>query len=1104
MILLRILFILFVITTILGCDSDNSNSIKSNHGFSKIDSEYSGLDFSNLLDEENLRSPFNYINIYLGGGASIGDVNNDGLQDIFLTSNRASSKLYINKGDFKFEDQTVKYGIQTEGWCSASCMVDINQDGWLDIYVCRSYLKDPKERTNLLFINNKEGRFNEAASNYKIDDENYSVGASFFDYDLDGDLDLVVANHPRYRALPLMTHYNYWKNPVREFSNSLFRNDGGVFTDVTEESGILSYGFSLAVNTSDIDLDGYPDIFITVDHDEPDCLFHNNGDGTFTNIINEAVNQTTLSSMGIDAGDVNHDVYPDLFVAEMLSEDHYREKVSMSMQKVDRFHYLVDTMGYKYYQMHNFLHLNNGNLTFSDVSQMSEVHKSDWSWSVLFMDYDNDSWQDLFVTNGWYREVYHKDRLKDLDTLMMSAQNDMAQMNKMAEKYSMSSQQSKIQNYFFKNNGGLKFESVASDLGITEKTISTGAAYGDLDNDGDLDLIINNLGDKALLYRNDVKAQNYIRFNFDHASKKTALGSKIFVYMSNGELQSREMLMTRGFQSSSEPYVHFGMGDQTSAKKVEVVWPDGSMQVLENVECNQIIKLRYEDANLQYTKNEMSKLVSSVMPDRFDLDYAHKENYQFDYEAQVLLPHKLSEYGPHIEVQDLNMDGKEDLFLPGAHGQSSKVFIQNANGTFRESSRSTFNKHAEFEDGKACIVDIDGDKDLDLVVSSTGYMMELNDKRFCPRIYLNDGKGNFKIGSIISGHSYSSSCIEANDIDNDGDIDLFIGGRLQPMAYPLPGTSAIFINDGKGNFTNETKSLAPELEKVGMVKDAIWMDTDGDSDNDLVIVGEWMPISIWENNSGKLIDATSNYFSKQLNGWWNVIEKADLDGNGLQDLIIGNLGLNYKYKASDDKPFIVYGKDFDNSGTCDIVLATYYGDEIYPVRGKSCSSEQIPTLGKKIKTFEEFALADLNDVYGESLSSALKYEANEFSSLILYQNAPGSFEKQYLPRQAQTSPINGIVSLDVDSDGDLDLITAGNLYQSEIETGRADAGTGNILINQGDRQWKPLKVYESGLYLPEDVKSLSLINIDSPHLIAGINNSAPKLYKVLNKTILTQ
>ncbi len=1096
----RALFSLIICIGLLSCNTvtdtkKESISTDQTSYFQLRDSEYSGIDFVNTLDESKLTNPYNYINLYNGSGVSIGDINNDGLADVFFASNMAPSKLYLNKDNMQFEDITVSSGIATVGWCTASTMADINNDGLLDIYVCRSYNDNPELRKNLIYINKGNNTFSEMGSQLGINDENYSIASSFFDYDSDGDLDLVVGNHPRYVATPFKFHYDYWRNPVLKFSNRLFRNDGSRFTEVTKEAGLMSYGHTLGLCTSDYNMDGHPDIYITVDHAEPDYLFKNNGDGTFTNVIATAVPQTPKSSMGIDAGDLNHDIYPDIFISEMLSEDHFREKVHMDMTNINRFKYIVDTLGYKYYQMHNFLYLNNGNGNFSDIAQMAGVHKSDWSWSNLFMDFDNDGWQDIFISNGWYKAALQKDFKKELDKGMIRLGNDMAAKNKLASQFVSNLEIDKIPNYLFKNNGDLTFEKFTEQAGLDLPTISTGAAYGDLDNDGDLDLVINNVNDKALVYENMLSNNNnFIKVECSTEKEMNGVGSKVTINV-NGEIQSRQILTARGFQSSSEPIAHFGLGNTQTIDELKVIWSDGKTQVLENVSANQTLKLNYSDAVDSNQTDELVALGEMADLGKLNIDFRHYENEFKDFDIQILLPHEQSEYGPHIAVGDVNGDGLDDVYFPAPHQQMGRLYIQKEKSKFESRRQDLFYEDRNFEDGKCEFVDIDGDLDKDLIVSSTGYEFKSGSPLYKTRVYYNNGQGNFTTRDFLDQGSSSSSCVRTCDYDNDGDVDIFIGGRLQPHAYPVPGTSVLLVNNGQGQFENKITEIAAELENIGMIHDAIWTDIDSDGDDDLIAVGEWMPVSVFINDNGILSNKTKDYFDTPLTGWWNSIELADLDNDGQNELVVGNLGTNYKYKANFDKPFTVYSKDIDNNGTHDIVLGTYYGDQLFPVRGKTCSTQQLPEFKDVYKTYTQYASLELENLYGERLEGAQKYEVNIFESLILDLDN-GKFNYLTLPHRAQMAPVNGIVIEDVDNDGLQDIIVAGNLYQSEIETGRADSGTGTILINNGNLKFKALSVLESGLYMNGDVKSIESITIGgSKSIIAGVNNDYPKVFK---------
>ncbi|MCH7785727.1 MAG: VCBS repeat-containing protein [Bacteroidetes bacterium] len=1064
--------------------------------FTSVPSSYSGINFKNVLDVNKLMSPLQYINVYNGGGVAVGDIDNDGLTDIFFTGNLSDNKLYINKGGFKFEDITLTAGVASpNSWSTGACMIDINNDGWLDIYVCRSYYKDPKKRENQLFINNGDRTFTEQAASYGLNDNGYSIMASFFDYDKNGLLDVFVGNHPKERFIDTADHYDNWLNPRLESSNHLYKNLGnGKFINTTVIAGVLSYGWTLGMVTVDLDQDDWPDIFVTVDHDEPDLFYINNKNGTFREVSRSSLKHLSLSSMGVDAGDINNDGLLDVVTVEMLAADNYRAKTQMVNMKVRRFWEFV-TSGYNYQYMRNMLHVNNGNGTFREVGQLSKIHKTDWSWASLFMDMDNDGWQDLYITNGYFKDFSDKDYKNSFNNKLVEA--DKAGNNnekiRLLNNHSKDASSTKLKNYMFRNNGDYTFEDVSFESGLDFKGFSSGAAYADFDNDGDLDIVVNNINDEASLYTNNSsdlpEKNNWLRILFKTGKKGHAIGTKVKIETENGT-QFREHVLTRGYQSSVEDALHFGLGKVNQIKKLEVQWPDGKSQLIYNISVNQVLILDYKDATSNVSNSPVQSKLFTDLSDRAGLTFNHKEAYYDDYAVQMLLPHQMSCFGPAIAIGDINNDGLEDLYLGGAQNQSGAIFIQNENGIFNEVNLTFLELDKTQEDLAAAFFDADGDGDLDLYVVSGGNEQPKDHDYYRDRFYLNNGDGSFiksndRIPKIVS----SGSCVKPFDFDGDGDLDLFIGSRHIPGKYPFAPQSYLLENIG-GTFKDVTKQIAKPLLELGMVTDAIWTDLNNDGIMDLMVVGEWMPITFLIQKNGKFINLTAEMGMAETRGWWNCINRVDLDGDGDEDYVLGNLGLNYSYQVSPDKPFHIYATDFDNNGSNDIVLGYINNQTLFPVRGKSCSTEQIPELAKRFSTYDAFGRATLEDIYGDKLKDALHYEINTFESSFLFNEGNGIFILKPLPTAAQSSPINGILSMDFDGDGFLDLLMAGNMHVSEIETGRSDSGIGFFLKGDGKGGFEAKYAIETGFFARGYVKHLEMIKTNQgKHYIIVVKNN---------------
>lgn len=1095
------LLIFFLSLFIISCNNDlkkenfkkeDANSIL----FSEIQASKSGIDFINQIPESSAMNSMVYEYFYNGGGVAVGDINNDGLADIYFTSNLKDNKLYLNKGDFKFEDITEQAQIKGSfGWTTGVTMVDINADGWLDIYVCKSGKGKAENRQNELFVNNKNGTFTEASAQYGLNFSGYSTQASFFDFDKDGDLDMFLLNH---NVSPVNTNNpEKFKTKQDEFvGDKLYRNDSGKFTDISKEAGIIGnlLGFGLGVSVGDLNQDGWPDIYVANDYVEHDYLYYNNGDGTFTEGLKASIKHIPNFSMGTDIADFNNDGLLDIMSLDMVAEDNYSIKTSMSGMNPETFNYAVNN-GFHYQYMFNALQMNIGNQNFSEIAQLAGVSNTDWSWSPLFADFDNDGHKDLFITNGLKRDFRNNDfknlKLKRLD----QAHKNKEKMALVIEELVKQTPQRKTRNYLFKNNGDLTFSKTSTDWGITKPTFSNGAAYADLDNDGDLDLVVNNIDEYATILKNNSN-KNYLQFQFKGNSKNPfGVGVRVEVETKNGS-QFIENYPTRGYQSAVEPILNLGLNNLETVESITIIWPDNKIQILKDIKANQRLIINYSDAKrLNQNNKKKNTTLFTDATQTSKINHKHFENDYNDFINESLLPHKMSQFGPALTVGDVNNDGLDDYFIGGSKGFSAALYIQNKDGTFSVSNAKTWQSDKNYEDVYAQFFDADNDGDLDLYVVSGGNEWKASSSMYQDRLYINTNgsfkKDNSKLPKITS----SGSCVKPFDFDNDGDLDMFVGSRLKAQTYPFADTSYLLENDS-GKFKDITNQKAQKLSKIGMVTDAIWTDFNNDNKTDLIVVGEWMQITFFKNENGKLV--LQKNMLPNSNGWWNSIKSADFDNDGDTDYIVGNLGLNYKYKASVKEPFEVFSTDFDDNGTNDIVLGYYNNQDLFPLRGRECSSNQMPFIKEKFPTYDAFGSAKLTDVYSaEKLQAALHLKAKTFASVYLENLGNGQFNSIELPKQAQLSSINDILIIDFNNDGLKDVLVAGNMYQSEVETTRNDASYGLLLKNTGNSKFKAIPALQSGINIKGMVKSINTIKQKNKEkILINRNNDTLVVYKL--------
>lgn len=1061
--------------------------------------------------------------LYNGGGVAVGDFNNDGLPDLYFTASTTSNKLYLNKGHLSFRDVTDEAGVGGEGrWCNAASVVDINNDGLLDIYVCATNKKNPKDRRNLLYINqglDKNGVpvFKEMAKEYGLDYSGYSVHAAFFDYDNDGDLDMyLVTTKPASRQAA-----NFSSNNI-ETDNSdvdkLYRNDWNsklnhpVFTDVSAQAGITKHGYGLGIAIVDINKDGWKDIYVSNDFYSNDHLYINNKNGTFTDKSKEYFKHTSMNAMGNDVIDINNDGLADILTVDMDPEDNLRKKKNMGVGSYYAYQTMLGPKSSLQY-VRNTLQLNMGprmkgndsvgNPIFADIGFYAGVAETDWSWNTSIADFDNDGLRDIIITNGYPRDVTDHD---------FSAYRSNAANITSKQKLIDLIPQIKIPNYAFRNTNGLKFENVTKTWGMDEPSFSSGAVAVDLDNDGDLDYVINNINGKAFIYENTTNKDGKIGANYldikltGSAKNRFGIGTFVEIYY-KGKMQVYENSPYRGYLSTCDTKVHFGLGKNNFVDSVLIRWPGNKKQVIKHVAANQVLSVNINAAkqtdNWRIDAVNHKSLFTDVTKST-GIDYVHKQEDHIDFDYERLLPHKFSEYGPGLAAGDVDGNGLDDIFIGGTADYPGRFFLQQPDGRFIAKPLPVIpdKNMAQPDNMGVLLFDADGDGKPDLYCASGSNEFVPGAKNYQDRLYINKGKGNFVLDTLALPKNYTSkSCVRAADFDNDGDLDLFIGGRVLPGEYPTPVSSFIYRNDsknGKVKFTDVTQQVAPCLKNIGLVTDAIWTDFDNDGWVDLIIVGEWMPVTFLKNDHGHFKNITKTTGIGGETGWWDSIVAGDFNNDGYTDYIVGNLGSNSFYRADHTYPATIYAKDFDKNGSIDPIITMYLKDALGVKREFTAANRdeiigQLPFLRKKFLTYKDFGNAEFSNFFTkEDMKGALKLQANNFNSCYIENQGNGVFKIRPLPAMAQLAPLNGMVTGDFNHDGNLDVAINGNDYGTDVTNGRYDAMNGLLLLGNGMGGFTPASIMQSGLFVPGNAKALiKLKGAGNTVLLASSQNRGP-------------
>ena len=1071
--------------------------------------ENTGIKFDNKVTDGKLENSFLFRNFYNGGGVAIGDLNNDGLADVVMTSNMSDNKIYLNKGDFKFKDVTEKSGLSQDSmWSTGVTLVDINNDGWLDIFICNSGHMTNGNRKNKLYINNHDMTFTESGHKYGLDISGYTTQVSFFDYDGDGDLDCFMINNSPI-PVNVLNNDNRRNLPDSEWNvapflkgggNHLYRNDNGHFTDVTTQAGIHSslISFGLGVSVGDINGDGWPDIYISNDSYERDYLYINQQNGTFKDETDDWIQHMSLSSMGADIADINNDGFPEIFTTDMLPENDYRLKTMGSFDNIDLFNSKLKA-GFSYQYVKNCLQLNNRNGKFIDIANYSGVSATDWSWGALLFDADNDGYNDIYVCNGVNHDV------TNLDFMNFFANDVIQKMVLSGKKEGVDEilkkiPQNPLPNYAFRNLGNLKFRDMSKSWGFTQPSFSNGAAYGDLNNDGTLDLIVNNENGPAFVYKNNsrtINKNNYLGVFLKGTDKNTfAIGSEIKLYVGN-QILSRDVIPSRGFQSSVDYKQIIGLGKLKKIDSMIIMWPNGTYSKYPNPPIDTVLRIHQPvNSKLYSDTTNLSTTATVFEPVKSNFE-KHEEDDNIDFYYEKNIPEMLSREGPKATVGDVNGDGLEDIYVGGTKGHVGQIYLQTKSGQFVKKKEPVFDQYSDFEDEAVLFFDADNDGDLDLYVGPGGNSNPIYSRQMQSRLYINDGKGNFTIDvNAFPPNGMNTGVAIAYDFNHDGYQDLFIGGRNSPRDYGVSPSSYVYINDGRGHFKDIAKTKNPDIASIGMVTGAVWADVIGDSSKELIITGEWMAPHIFSYNGGHFVEIKSNL--NKLSGLWQTMIAADVNGDGKMDLIFGNIGENFYLRPDSANPAKLWINDFNQNGNLDKILTYTINGKDMPVFLKNDMQSQFPALKTQNLSYEDYSQKSIQELFpGGILQKSTVKEFNYPSSIVAINNGNGNFTIKKLPAMAQLSSINSILTMDLNNDGKLDLVSGGNLYTFIPQFERLDASFGDVLFNDGKGNFKWVNQKKSGLSVKGMVRDVAEIpGPNGPYVIFLLNNEFPVLYKL--------